>query len=223
MRTGRKTIELRGIYDRVAKHYDLQHAFLTWKSDQRGRELLVEKAVSVGDHVLDCGAGTGTTALLAAQKIGPSGEVVLLDVSEDMLKVAKEKATQANLRDRLEIEVGDMLHLPFEDDRFNAVLSTYSLCPLYDPAQGARELYRVTNSGGRIGVAHSTEPAAPWVKWLADKVERMVWRFPSISLGCRPVSVLPTLESLGCKTTFRRQIGVPLWPFLVFVVEKPRT
>ena len=221
MREAMEKNELRSVYDRVARRYDYQHSFFTGKSDQRGRELLVEMAVRGGDRVLDCGAGTGTTGLLAAEKIGPGGEVVLFDMSEGMLEVAKEKATLSDLQDRLQIEVGDMLNLPFEDGSFDTVLSTYSLCPVYDPAKGAMELYRVTKPGGRIGVAHSTEPASPPVKWLADKVESIVWHIPSISLGCRSVSALPALQSLGCETIFRKQIGVPLWPFLVFVVEKP--
>jgi ubiquinone/menaquinone biosynthesis C-methylase UbiE len=85
------------------------------------------------------------------------------------------------------------------------------------------EFYRVVRPGGRIGVAHSTDPKTPLIRWLADKVERAVWLIPSISLGCRPVSVLSTLEQAGCKTIFKKHIGIPLWPFLVFVVEKPAT
>jgi ubiquinone/menaquinone biosynthesis C-methylase UbiE len=111
--------------------------------------------------------------------------------------------------------------LPFDDGQFDVVLSTYSMCPLYDPAKGALELYRVTKPGGKIGVAHSTEPQNPAVKWLADRVENWAWHFPSISMGCRSVEVLPTLKSAGGKVLFSRNIGVPLWPFLVFIVEKP--
>ncbi len=221
MREAMDRNELLSIYDRVARHYDFQHSFFTGKSDQRGRELLVEKAVCAGGKILDCGAGTGTAGLLAAQKVGTDGKVVLFDMSRGMLKVAEEKAAQSNLQDRLEIVVGDILDLPFEDDTFDAALSAYSLCPVCDPAEGARELYRVTKSGGRIGIAHSTEPVNSFVKLLAGFVENVVWQIPSLSLGCRSVSVLPTLEKLGCKTIFRKQIGMPLWPFLVFVVEKP--
>lgn len=223
MREARGKSELRRIYDRVAERYDFQHAFFTARTDQRGREMLIDRTVSRGDTVLDCGAGTGTTGLLAARKVGADGRVVLLDMSEGMLRVAKEKVQREELSDRVAIIEGDMLNLPFEDNSFDVVLTTYSLCPIYDPVQGAMELYRVTRPGGRIGVAHSTSPLKPWVRWLSEKVEEIVWHFPSVSLGCRSVSVLPTLEQLGCRTVFKRQLGIPLWPFLVFVVEKPPT
>lgn len=223
MRDALDKVKLNAIYDRVAKRYDFLHSFFTAKSDQRGRELLVAAAVATGDRVLDCGAGTGSTGLLAAQKIGESGKVVLFDMSDGMLAIAKEKAAKDKMQDHVEFKTGDMLGLPFEGNSFDVVLSTYSMCPVYDPARAAKELYRVARPGGRIGVAHSTDPETPRVKWLADRVEHIVWHIPSISLGCRSVAVLPTLEQLSCKTIFKKHIGVPLWPFLVFVVEKPAT
>jgi demethylmenaquinone methyltransferase/2-methoxy-6-polyprenyl-1,4-benzoquinol methylase len=221
MRKALNMQKLKGVYDLAAKRYDVQHALLTARSDQRGRKLLVEKTVAPGDIVLDCGAGTGSTALLAAQRIGPAGKVMLFDLCDGMLNVAKDRAVAAGVLERLEFQTGDMLDLPFADNSFDAVLSTYSICPLHDPARGAMELYRVVKPGGHIGIAHSAEPQKPLVKWLADKFESVIWRIPSISLGCRPVSVLPALKQAGGNIIFEKRIGVPLWPFVVFVIEKP--
>ena len=223
MRTAMNKGVLRAVYDRVANRYDFQHSFFTAGSDQRGRRILVGKAVSPGSSILDCGSGTGSTALLALKKAGPSGKAVLFDMSDGMLTVAKKRLAEAGAGNQVEFRTGDMLSLPFEDNSFDVVLSTYSMCPLYDPAEGARELFRVTKPGGLIGVAHSTDPKNPVVKWLADRVEGLVWHIPSISLGCRSVSVLPSLQQAGCKVTFKKHIGVPLWPFIVFVAEKPAT
>ena len=213
--------KLRGIYDSIAKRYDIQHGLITATADQRGRRLLVERAVKEGDTVLDAGSGTGTTALLAAQKVGPRGKVTLFDLSEGMLAVARDKAARQGLLDRLELQAGDMVHLPFADDSFDVVLSTYSLCPLYDPVKGALELYRVARPGGQIGVAHSTSPENAAVRWLANRVEDIAWRFPWLSMGCRSVVVLPTLQAVGARIVFLKHVGVPLWPFLVFVLDKP--
>ncbi|HUJ88233.1 MAG TPA: methyltransferase domain-containing protein [Burkholderiales bacterium] len=212
---------LSGVYARLAQRYDWQHRLLTVAADQRGRQMLIERCVRAGDRVLDAGAGTGSTALLAARKAGREGKVTLFDLSDDMLEVARDKAALAGLEERLEFYTGDMVRLPFPEAFFDVVLSTYSLCPLYDPAKAAQELFRVLRPGGKLGVAHSVEPQNSATKWLADKIENIAWRFPLVSMGCRAVDVLPTLEAAGGRVVFLKHIGVPLWPFAVLVVEKP--
>jgi ubiquinone/menaquinone biosynthesis C-methylase UbiE len=142
--------------------------------------------------------------------VGSKGKVTLFDLSEGMLTVAQEKASREGLTDRLTFQTGDMVHLPFADDGFDVVLSTYSLCPLYDPKKGALELYRVARPGGRIGVAHSTTPRNPIVRWLGDQVEDIAWRFPWLSMGCRAVNVLPALENAGARLVLLKHIAVPL-------------
>ncbi len=222
MREALSTGKLEETYRRLAGRYDWQHAILTVRSDQRGRSTLVAQAVKEGDRVLDCGSGTGTTGILAARKVGPTGNVTLFDLSEDMLAVAREKVAAENLVQRVAFQTGDMVHLPFDDGSFDVVLSTYSLCPVYDPARGALELYRVTRPGGKVAVAHSSEPKNPIVRWLSDRVEGLAWRFPWLSMGCRAVSVLPALQEAGGTILLSKRIGVPLWPFWLFIIEKPR-
>ena len=221
MRQGLALGKLRTVYGRVAKRYDRQHSLTTAGTDQRGRELLVQSAVEAGDRVLDCGAGTGSTGILAARRVGPNGHVTMFDLSEKMLDIARGKIAGERLQERATFATGDMVQLPFADGQFDVVLSTYSLCPLYDPARGALELLRVTKPGGRLGIAHSVEPANRLVRWLGDLIESVAWRLPALSMGCRAVRVLPVLERAGCRVVLQKRIGVPLWPFIVFVVEKP--
>ena len=211
MRTALPKEQLATVYAKIARRYDVQHALITARADQRGRRLLVETAVSEGDNVLDCGAGTGTTGIMAAKKVGPAGKVTLFDLSDPMLAVARDKAGRAGVLDRLVFQSGDMVHLPFADASFDVVLSTYSLCPLYDPTRGALELYRVAKPGGKIAVVHSSTPENPVVKWLADRVETIAWRFPWLSMGCRSVSVLPALQTAGAEVVFlkRAVVAVP--------------
>ena len=223
MRKALNTEKLKGIYGHIAKRYDFQHSLITFRADQKGRMILVEDSVNNGDEVLDCGSGTGTTGIMAAKKVGQGGKVTLFDFSESMLSVAREKVVRENLEERVVFQTGDMVHLPFDDNNFDVVLSTYSLCTLYDPVKGALELYRVTRPGGKLGVGHSTEPKNVIVKYLADRIEDIAWRFPWLSMGCRSVNVLPALENVGGKVLLSKHIGVPLWPFLIFVIEKPAT
>jgi len=213
--------QVESVYDSASRRYDFYHALATLRSDQRGRELVVKWGVQSGDKVLDAGGGTGSTALLAAKKAGPEGEVTVFDLSGNMLEVGEARARKAGLHDQMKFVAGDLLALPFEDESFDCVLSTYSLCPVGDPSEGALELYRVLRKGGRFACAHSAEPQGRVMRGIAGGVERALWNFPSLTLGCRAVEVLPALLDKGAKLVKERRLGVPIWPFYVFMVEKP--
>ena len=220
MRQALNPVFLRDLYNQKASTYDLAHGLLTLWSDQRGRRMVVERGVRSGDRVLDAGGGTGSTSLLAAEKVGPEGTVTVLDLSPGMLEEAREKARRAGLVDRMQFCLGDILDLSFEE-QFDAVLSTYSLCPITDPAAGIMELYRQVRPGGRLAAAHSVEPEHPLLRRLGSWVENLAWRFPWLTMGCRPVETLPVLREAGAKLRFECRLGVPLWPFQAYVVEKP--
>lgn len=212
---------LRRLYDRLAGRYDWQHAMITAGADGRGRRALVEATIRAGNFILDAGSGTGATGLLAIQRAGPQGRVVVLDQSPGMLEVADRRARTAGLRGQVSMVIGDIQAPPFRFAAFDVVLSTYSMCPLVAPTTGAEALYRLVRPGGRLGVAHSVEPRSRFSRWLGGRIEALAWRWPGLSMGCRAVEVLPHLQKLGAVVEVDRHIGVPLWPFHVFVVRKP--
>ncbi len=221
MRNALPVDQVQSVYQHIANHYDFQHAFFTVSTDQRARKFIVNNTVKNGDSVLDAGAGTGSTGLLAIKKAGLTGQVTFFDLTDNMLQIAKKKAHKDHLGTRAIFETGDMVRMPFEDNSFDIVLSTFSLCPLYDPAKGAQELYRVVRPGGKIGIAHSTEPTNHVLQRLSHKLESFAWKHPNLSMGCRAVEVYPTLEKIGAKMIIKKYMGMPLLPFIVLVVEKP--
>ena len=214
---------LKTVYDRAAAYYERWHAVATARADQRGRAMLVSNCVGQGDLVLDAGGGTGLTSRIAAAASGFEGRVVLLDFSGGMLRRARKTGVTRSPGAPVSPVMGDISSLPFGTETFDVVLSTYSVCPLRDPAAGVVEMYRLVKAGGLLGVAHSAEPASGLSGWVGRGVENLVWRWPQLSLGCRSVSVLPELKGLGAEVVSDRRIGIPLWPFRVFIVRKPAT
>jgi len=134
-----------------AARYDLLVWLLTLGRERRFRERLLEPArLQPGESVLDVGCGTGSLALAAKRRVGPSGSVHGIDASPEMIARAKHKARKA--KGDATFEVGFAEALPFPDARFDIVLSTVMLHHLRRAAreQAVREMKRVLKPGGRL-------------------------------------------------------------------------
>jgi len=106
-----------------------------------------------GQRVLDVACGTGVLTRASAERIGPSGAVVGLDVNDGMLAVARRLAPE------LEWRQGRAEALPLEPRSFDAVVSQFGLMFFEDRAAALGEMMRVLRPGGRLAVAvwHSLE------------------------------------------------------------------
>jgi SAM-dependent methyltransferase len=104
-------------------------------------------AVEAGQHVLDVACGTGVLARTLALRTGSDKRVIGLDVNDGMLAVAQRTAPGVDWRH------GRAESLPFEDGRFDAVVSQFGLMFFEDRAAAIREMARVLRPGGRLAVA----------------------------------------------------------------------
>lgn len=100
-----------------------------------------------GQSVLDVACGTGVLARHAAERVGPAGRVVGLDVNEGMLAVGR------RLVPALEWRQGPAEALPFADETFDAVVSQFGLMFFTDRVRALREMRRVLKPGGGLAVA----------------------------------------------------------------------
>jgi demethylmenaquinone methyltransferase / 2-methoxy-6-polyprenyl-1,4-benzoquinol methylase len=116
-----------------------------------------------------CGTGKLTVAL--AERVGPFGRVVGVDLSAGMLERAR--LTRPDLVQVAFIE-GDALALPFEDGGFDAATIAFGLRNLADFEAGFRELARVVHPGGRVVCLELTLPRPRWWGWLFHGTFRRV-------------------------------------------------
>jgi SAM-dependent methyltransferase len=108
--------------------------------------VLVERAApAAGERVVDVGTGTGTAALLAAER---GARVTGVDPAPRLLEVARELAAARGLD--ASFELGDAAALPLADGEADIVLSAFGVIFAPDPAAAAAEMARVTAPGGRI-------------------------------------------------------------------------
>ena len=208
------------IYDKSSGYYDLLHRLGTFSIDNKGRKFLVNKAIKEGDYILDAGGGTGTTGLMAVEKSGVTGKLVILDISEYMLETARIKANRKNLAEQITFQVGDMYEIPYADNTFDVVLSTYSTCPLENPANAVKEMLRVVKTNGLLGIAHSTEAKGKISRHLSNTIESLIWLFPRLSLGCRNFDMTDDIKKMNADIIEDKIIGFIPWYFRLLILRK---
>jgi arsenite methyltransferase len=113
---------------------------------------LAAAGVREGDTVLDLGSGAGFDAFLAARAVGPSGRVIGVDMTDEMLAKARENASRAGLGN-VEFRKGYIEALPVDDASVDVVLSNCVINLVPDKAAVYREVARVLRPGGRMAVS----------------------------------------------------------------------
>ena len=139
-----------GGWEKWDRFFDEQMAFLNHR-------LVADARLRAGMQALDLGSGTGYPALLGAQTVGPSGSMTGLDLAEQMLAVARRKATALGLTN-VTFRTGDATALPFEANSFDAVTSRFCLMFLPEIPKAAAEIARVLKPGGWIAAAVWSAP-----------------------------------------------------------------
>lgn len=149
------------------------------RSAQRVNDRLVELAqVSAGARVLDIATGSGEPALTAARAAGPSGKVVAVDMSPNMLAIARERVAAAAVHN-VELIESDAESLKLDADSFDAVLCRWGLMFMPDLDGLLRGLHRALKPDGRFATAvWSFADKAPFCGLARDAIRRITGIVP---------------------------------------------
>ena len=105
-----------------------------------------------GETVLDLGSGGGMDAFLAAKKVGPTGKVIGVDMTKEMLKKAKAIASEHGY-ENVEFRLGEIESLPVEDETVDVVISNCVVNLAPDKLKVFQEAYRVLKPNGKLMVS----------------------------------------------------------------------
>jgi SAM-dependent methyltransferase len=134
-----------------------------------------------GEVVLDLGCGGGFDCLLAADRVGPTGRVIGVDASEEVLRIARAAAAKQG-RPNVEFRLGTITELPLPDASVDVVISNCVISDVADRGAAFREVARVLRRGGRVMISDLVLTAAlpedlsgipeVWAGWLAHAPRR---------------------------------------------------
>jgi arsenite methyltransferase len=134
-------------------------------------ELLSRCHVENAREVLNVGCGIGVGVAYIARKF--ACRVVGVDISEKMIPWSRLRAREEKVEAKVEFRVADVLHLPFEDDRFDAVIVESVLGFVEDKPRALGECIRVTRPGGYLGLNESLwmkEPTPEMIALVKDSI-----------------------------------------------------
>src|SRR5437762_799315 len=154
-----------------------------------------------GEVVLDLGSGGGLDVLLSAQRVGPTGKAYGLDMTDEMLALARENQRKAEV-ENVEFLKGEIEKIPLPDNSVDVIISNCVINLSADKDRVLREAFRVLKPGGRLAVsdvvtrgeidAQIRQDILLWVGCVAGALEEGEYRDKLESAGFEQVEIEPT-------------------------------
>jgi arsenite methyltransferase len=157
--------------------------------------------LKAGETVLDLGSGGGIDVLLSAKRVGPTGKAYGLDMTEEMLALARANQAMAGVAN-VEFLKGEIEHIPLPDNSVDVIISNCVINLSGDKPRVLREAFRVLKPGGRFAVSDVVvRGAVPadirksmelWIGCVAGALEEAEYRQLLTGAGFAAVDLEPT-------------------------------
>jgi len=154
-----------------------------------------------GETVLDLGSGGGIDVLLSARRVGPAGKAYGLDMTDEMLELARENQRKAGL-ENVEFLKGEIENIPLPEDSVDVIISNCVINLSADKDRVLREAFRVLRSGGRLAVSDVVvrgelppeirRNVELWIGCVAGALEESEYRSKLARAGFEQIEIEPT-------------------------------
>jgi len=167
--TTEKTERVLHHFNSVARHYDFMNTLLSFGIHYAWKRTAVRMLkLAPGDRILDVCGGTGDLAIMAANAIGPAGQVIIYDINRAMIQAGLPKIINTELESRVRHVQGNAECISFPDRHFEGVMVGFGIRNVTRMQKGFEEMYRVLKPGGKIMCLEFSKPTWPVFRWLYD-------------------------------------------------------
>lgn len=157
-----KKEQVHNVFQNISGKYDRLNNIISFEQHKTWRKrVMKEMNVKAGSKALDVCCGTADWTISLSKAVGPTGEVIGVDFSENMLEVGKNKTSDMH---NLKLVHGDAMNLPFEDNEFDYVTIGFGLRNVPDYLATLKELNRVLKPGGMVVCLETSQPTTPVFK-----------------------------------------------------------
>ena len=177
--------------------------------------------LAAGEVVLDLGSGGGIDVLLSARRVGPTGKAYGLDMTDEMLSLARENQAKSGLTN-VEFLRGEIEHIPLPDDFVDVIISNCVINLSADKDRALAEAFRVLKPGGRFAVSDVVirggdvadavrQSMELWVGCVAGALDEASYREKLANAGFDAIALEPTrVYRVEDARQFLEQSGLPV-------------
>lgn len=154
-----KKAQVAKMFDSISWRYDFLNHFLSAGVDIYWRKKAIRELQALKPAlILDVATGTADFAIQAVRSLNPD-KLIGVDISEGMMELGRKKIDQLGLSNKIELRRGDSENLPFEENKFDAVIVAFGVRNFENLEKGLADMYRVLKPGGKLVVLEFSKPS----------------------------------------------------------------
>ncbi|MFQ3236407.1 MAG: demethylmenaquinone methyltransferase/2-methoxy-6-polyprenyl-1,4-benzoquinol methylase [Paraglaciecola sp.] len=147
------------VFQSVAAKYDIMNDLMSLGIHRLWKRFTIDcSGARAGQKVLDLAGGTGDLTAKFSRIVGSTGQVVLADINDAMLKVGRDKLRDLGIVGNVDYVQANAEALPFEDNTFDIITIAFGLRNVTDKDKALASMYRVLKPGGRLLVLEFSKP-----------------------------------------------------------------
>ncbi len=160
-----KSQYVKDTFNAIARRYDLMNTLMSLGMDKLWRRKVVQIVqAKPGMRILDVCCGTGKLTTELGKSVVPSGQVIGIDFSKEMLEKAWKNLNNSFSKENIKLLQGDALSLPFENNSFDGATVGWGLRNLPELSKGIQEMVRVVKPGSLVVSLDMAKPTIPIFK-----------------------------------------------------------